>query len=54
MVLGDRAAQPLARVRGWLQDHWPALSAGVAGVVGVVILGLGAYGFAGSLRNYVP
>jgi cytochrome c biogenesis protein CcdA len=54
VVLGDRANEPLARVRGWLQAHWPAVSAGVAGIVGVAILGLGIYGFAGSLRNYVP
>lgn len=54
VVLGDRADEPLARVRDWLQRHWPIVSAAVAGLVGIAVLGLGVYGFAGALRSYVP
>lgn len=54
IVLGDRADEPLRRARDWLQRHWPELSAGLAGLIGAGILILGIYGFAASLRSYVP
>ncbi len=54
IVLGDRADEPLTRVRDWLQRYWPVLSAGLAGVIGAAVLLLGIYGFAAALRSYVP
>jgi cytochrome c biogenesis protein CcdA len=54
MVLGERADEPLRRVRDWLQRYWPELSAGLAGLIGGAVLVLGIYGFAAALRNYVP
>lgn len=45
-VAGDEAERILARTRDFLQEHWPALLAGLALLAGVFVVLLGATGLA--------
>lgn len=48
-VAGERATETLARIRNWLQAHWPALAAGAALVAGLYVTALGVTGLASGL-----
>jgi len=44
LVAGDRAKPVLTRANTWLQHHWPAVLAGILGVIGAVVAALGLAG----------
>jgi cytochrome c biogenesis protein CcdA len=52
-VAGERATQTLARIRTWLQAHWPALAAAAALVAGLYVTALGVTGLASGVPGRI-